>query len=63
MLAVLGGRILDPEVLPRVELVPQTHPVPSGAGTLLLCRLLDWLPDEGTVLTLAEAAARGPCLS
>ncbi|MFJ6050469.1 SIP domain-containing protein [Streptomyces sp. NPDC092307] len=57
VLGVLGGEILDPEVLPRVELVAQTHPVPSGAGTLLLCRLLEWLPDEDAVLTLAEAAA------
>ncbi|MGZ9928656.1 SIP domain-containing protein [Streptomyces sp. NC-S4] len=60
VLGVLGGQILDPEVLPRVELVPQTHPVPSGAGTLLLCRLLEWLPDEDAVLTLAEAAAALP---
>ncbi|MFD7784121.1 SIP domain-containing protein [Streptomyces nojiriensis] len=60
VLGVLGGQILDPEVLPRVELVPQTHPVPSGAGTLLLCRLLEWLPDEDAVLTLSEAAAALP---
>ncbi|WP_030771755.1 MULTISPECIES: siderophore-interacting protein [unclassified Streptomyces] len=60
VLGVLGGEILDPEVLPRVELVAQTHPVPSGAGTLLLCRLLEWLPDEDAVLTLAEAAAALP---
>ncbi|MEY2230315.1 MULTISPECIES: siderophore-interacting protein [Streptomyces] len=60
VLGVLGGQILDPEVLPRVELVAQTHPVPSGAGTLLLCRLLEWLPDEDAVLTLTEAAAAIP---
>ncbi|MFE5556850.1 siderophore-interacting protein [Streptomyces sp. NPDC056544] len=60
VLDVVGGQILDPEVLPRVELVAQTHPVPSGAGTLLLCRLLEWLPDEDAVLTLAEAAAALP---
>ncbi|MFG2977145.1 SIP domain-containing protein [Streptomyces sp. NPDC048331] len=60
VLGVLGGQIIDPEVLPRVELVAQTHPVPSGAGTLLLCRLLEWLPDEDAVLTLTEAAASLP---
>ncbi|WP_033225289.1 siderophore-interacting protein [Streptomyces virginiae] len=60
VLDVVGGQILDPEVLPRVELVAQTHPVPSGAGTLLLCRLLEWLPDEDAVLTLTEAAAAIP---
>ncbi|MCX5276528.1 siderophore-interacting protein [Streptomyces virginiae] len=60
VLDVVGGQILDPEVLPRVELVAQTHPVPSGTGTLLLCRLLEWLPDEDAVLTLTEAAAAIP---
>ncbi|MFF5486200.1 SIP domain-containing protein [Streptomyces virginiae] len=60
VLDVVAGQILDPEVLPRVELVAQTHPVPSGAGTLLLCRLLEWLPDEDAVLTLTEAAATIP---
>ncbi|MFD4738757.1 SIP domain-containing protein [Streptomyces virginiae] len=60
VLDVVGGQILDPEVLPRVELVAQTHPVPSGAGTLLLCRLLEWLPDEDAVLTLTEASAAIP---
>ncbi|MGW6985375.1 SIP domain-containing protein [Streptomyces sp. NPDC054932] len=60
VLGVVGGQILDPEVLPRVELVAQSHPVPSGAGTLLLCRLLEWLPDEDAVLTLTEAAAALP---
>ncbi|MER5872744.1 siderophore-interacting protein [Streptomyces sp. NPDC002044] len=60
VLGVLGGEILDPEVLPRVELVPQSHPLPSGAGTLLLCRLLEWLADEDAVLTLSEAAASLP---
>ncbi|WP_374777614.1 methyltransferase [Streptomyces sp. NBC_01310] len=60
VLGVLGGQILDPEALPRVELVPQSHPVPSGARTLLLCRLLEWLPDEDAVLTLTEAAAALP---
>ncbi|MCX4718887.1 SIP domain-containing protein [Streptomyces virginiae] len=60
VLDVVGGQILDPEVLPRVELVAQTHPVPSGAGALLLCRLLEWLPDEDAVLTLTEAAAAIP---
>ncbi|MFG2989443.1 hypothetical protein ACGFZK_09180 [Streptomyces sp. NPDC048257] len=57
VLGVLGGRIGDPEVLPRVEPVAQTHPVPSGAQTLLPCRLLEWLPDEDAVLALSEAAA------
>ncbi|MFE5519710.1 SIP domain-containing protein [Streptomyces virginiae] len=60
VLDVVGGQILDPEVLPRVELVAQTHPVPSGTRTLLLCRLLEWLPDEDAVLTLTEAAAAIP---
>ncbi|WP_327260496.1 SIP domain-containing protein [Streptomyces sp. NBC_01232] len=60
VLDVLGEQILDPEVLPRVELVAQTRPVPSGARTLLLCRLLEWLPDEDAVLTLTEAAATLP---
>ncbi|MFJ7591204.1 methyltransferase [Streptomyces sp. NPDC097617] len=60
VLDVLGEQILDPEVLPRVELVAQTRPVPSDAGTLLLCRLLEWLPDEDAVLTLTEAAAALP---
>ncbi|WP_030386619.1 siderophore-interacting protein [Streptomyces sp. NRRL S-241] len=60
VLDVLGEQILDPEALPRVELVAQTHPVPSGARTLLLCRLLEWLPDEDAVLTLTEAAATLP---
>ncbi|MFF4262487.1 SIP domain-containing protein [Streptomyces virginiae] len=60
VLDVVAGQILDPEALPRVELVAQTHPVPSGAGTLLLCRLLEWLPDEDAVLTLTEAAATIP---
>ncbi|MEU7601354.1 methyltransferase [Streptomyces sp. NPDC041003] len=56
VLGVLGGQILDPEALPRVELVAQSHPVPSGAGTLLL----EWLPDEDAVLSLSEAAAALP---
>lgn len=60
VLGVLGGEVRDPEVLPRVELVPQSHPLPSGAGTLLLCRLLEWLADEDAVLTLSEAAAALP---
>ncbi|MFJ3963269.1 hypothetical protein [Streptomyces sp. NPDC090036] len=43
-----------------MELVAQTRPVPSGARTLLLCRLLEWLPDEDAVLSLTEAAATLP---
>jgi NADPH-dependent ferric siderophore reductase len=59
-LKVLGGEVLDTDVLPRVELVAQSAPVPSGGGTVLVSHLLDWLPDEDAVLALSEAAAALP---
>ncbi|MFE6778620.1 SIP domain-containing protein [Streptomyces sp. NPDC057702] len=55
-LAVLAERVLDADVLPRVELVAHTAAVPPGARTLLLCRHLERLPAEDAVLTLREAA-------
>ncbi|MFI6638563.1 SIP domain-containing protein [Streptomyces sp. NPDC050504] len=59
-LDVLGGQVLDADVLPRVELVPHTEPVPPGAETLLLCRFLERLPADDAVFTLREAALSLP---
>ncbi|MER0245364.1 siderophore-interacting protein [Streptomyces sp. HSW2009] len=59
-LAVVGERVLDADVLPRVDLLPHTGPVPPGAETLLLCRLLERLPAADAVLTLRDAAAGLP---
>ncbi|MFT2019299.1 SIP domain-containing protein [Streptomyces sp. 796.1] len=56
-LAVVGERVLDADVLPRVELLPHAGPVPPGAQALLLCRLLERLPAADAVLTLRDAAA------
>ncbi|MFF2021657.1 SIP domain-containing protein [Streptomyces sp. NPDC058171] len=55
-LRVLREQVLDTDALPRIDLVPQTGPVPGGSDTVLLSRLLDWLPDEDAVHALREAA-------
>ncbi|MGW7106031.1 SIP domain-containing protein [Streptomyces xanthophaeus] len=59
-LAALRERVLDPDVLPRVELLGRAGPVPPGDETVLLCRLLDLLPDEDAVLVLRESGAALP---
>ncbi|MGX2993783.1 SIP domain-containing protein [Streptomyces sp. JNUCC 64] len=56
-LRVLRERVLDTDTLDRVDLVPGTGPVPGGGDTVLLSRLLDWMPDEDAVQALREAAA------
>lgn len=58
VLRVLREEILDTDVLPHVELVPQTGAAPAaGTRTLLMCRQLAWLADEDAALLLAETAA------
>ncbi|MEO3976452.1 siderophore-interacting protein [Streptomyces sp. CAU 1734] len=59
-LRALEEGILDTDVLPRVELVPQSGPVPRGGARVLVSHLLDWLPDEDAVLALAETAGALP---
>ncbi|MER5778335.1 siderophore-interacting protein [Streptomyces sp. NPDC002039] len=59
-LRVVREQVLDADVLPRVDLLARSGPVPPGDGTVLLCRLLELLPDEDAVLTLAETAAALP---
>ncbi|MFD5551778.1 SIP domain-containing protein [Streptomyces goshikiensis] len=59
-LGVVRERVLDTEVLPRVELLAVTGTVPPGDRTVLLCRLLELLPEEDAVLALAETAAALP---
>ncbi|MFJ3876973.1 SIP domain-containing protein [Streptomyces sp. NPDC090077] len=56
-LRTVADRVLDSAVRDLVELVPTSGPVPAGAGTVLLCRLLEQLPDEDAVLALRENAA------
>ncbi|MFJ9074841.1 hypothetical protein ACIRO3_06240 [Streptomyces sp. NPDC102278] len=56
-LRVVRERALDADVLLRVDLLACTGPVPPGDGTVLLCRLLELLPDEDAVLPLMETAA------
>ncbi|MFD0265324.1 methyltransferase [Streptomyces sp. NPDC127106] len=57
VLRMLADRVLETDVLPRVELVPSTGAVPPADRTVLLCKLLDQLPDEDAVLALRENAA------
>ncbi|MFC8724643.1 SIP domain-containing protein [Streptomyces bacillaris] len=59
-LRVLDERILDTDVSPSVELIPQTGPVPHGGSTVLVSRLLERLADEDAVLALTEASAGLP---
>ncbi|MET9606980.1 siderophore-interacting protein [Streptomyces sp. NPDC006512] len=59
-LRVLGERVLDADVLPRVELLGTSGPVPPGDETVLLCRLLDLLPDADAALVLRESGAALP---
>ncbi|MEV4891943.1 siderophore-interacting protein [Nonomuraea sp. NPDC055795] len=60
-LGVLRERILDADVLERVELVPALEPVPPGGDdTVLLAHALTWLSDEDAQLVLAETAKRLP---
>ncbi|MET9148260.1 SIP domain-containing protein [Streptomyces sp. NPDC004042] len=56
-LRVLREELLDTDVLPRVELVPRASGAPEGAETLLMCRQLEWLPDDDAVQVLTEAGA------
>ncbi|MFE3677337.1 SIP domain-containing protein [Streptomyces sp. NBUL23] len=53
-------QVLDSDVAPRVEPIPQTGPVPHGGSTVLVSRLLERLADEDAVLALTEAAAALP---
>ncbi|MFF2214274.1 SIP domain-containing protein [Streptomyces antibioticus] len=57
VLRTVADGVLDSAVLPRVELVARTGPVPSGAETVLLCKALDVCADDDAVLTLRENAA------
>ncbi|MEW1612875.1 MULTISPECIES: methyltransferase [unclassified Streptomyces] len=59
-LRVLDEQILDTDVCPNVELIPQTGPVPHGGSTVLVSRLLERLADEDAVLALTEAATALP---
>ncbi|GAA0940110.1 siderophore-interacting protein [Nonomuraea longicatena] len=60
-LGVLRERILDADVLPRVELLATTGQAPPGGDdTVLLAHALTWLPDEDAELLLAETAGRLP---
>ncbi|WP_051892699.1 methyltransferase [Streptomyces erythrochromogenes] len=59
-LRTVADRVLDSAVLDRVQLVPTSGPVPAGDRTVLLCRLLEQLPDEDAVLALRENAAAVP---
>ncbi|MCM2387955.1 SIP domain-containing protein [Streptomyces albipurpureus] len=56
-LRLLKEQILDTDVLPRVDLVPQSGQVPRGGDTVLVSHLLDRLPDDDAVQMLTEAAA------
>ncbi|MFD9910125.1 SIP domain-containing protein [Streptomyces sp. NPDC059063] len=54
---VVEEEILDADVLPRVEVLPQLERCPRGdGGLLLLARFLDRLSDDEAVGALAEAA-------
>ncbi|MFJ7203689.1 SIP domain-containing protein [Streptomyces sp. NPDC098789] len=57
VLRTVADRVLETDVLPRVELVPCGGAVPDGDRTVLLCRLLEQLPDDDAVLALRENAA------
>ncbi|MEV6396661.1 SIP domain-containing protein [Streptomyces sp. NPDC051907] len=58
VLRTLKEQVVDTDVLPHVELVPQSGPVPpGGADTVLMSRLLEWLPDDDAVHVLRETAA------
>ena len=58
VLRALREEILDTDVLPHVELVPQTGAAPApGTRTLLMCRQLAWLGNEDAAHLLAETAA------
>lgn len=57
VLRTVADRVLETDVLPRVELVPCGGAVPAGDPAVLLVKLLDQLPDEDAVLTLRENAA------
>ncbi|MEU8778360.1 siderophore-interacting protein [Streptomyces sp. NPDC048606] len=59
-LGVVRERVLHTEVLPRVELLPTTGTVPPGDRAVLLCRLLELLPEEDAVLALRESALALP---
>ncbi|MFD5624192.1 methyltransferase, partial [Streptomyces yangpuensis] len=59
-LRTVAERVLESAVRDRVELVPTGGPVPSGDRIVLLCRLLEQLPDEDAVLALRENAAAVP---
>ncbi|MCK8678257.1 siderophore-interacting protein [Streptomyces lichenis] len=60
-LRAVKDRILDTDVLPKVELTPATGPVPARPDSvLLISRLLEQLADEDAVQVLAEAGAALP---
>ncbi|MEU6312987.1 siderophore-interacting protein [Streptomyces sp. NPDC047014] len=56
-LRTVADRVLETAVRDRVRLLPTSGPVPAGDRTVLLCRLLEQLPDEDAVLALRENAA------
>ncbi|MEU6709488.1 siderophore-interacting protein [Streptomyces wuyuanensis] len=61
VLRALEEQILDTDVVAAVELVPQSGPVPpAGGDTVLMSRLLEWLPDDDAVQVLTETAATLP---
>ncbi|MFF9431288.1 SIP domain-containing protein [Streptomyces sp. NPDC014746] len=57
VLRVLRTAIIDEDLLPRIDLIPGSGPVPAGTRTLLMSRELEWLADEDAEHTLAEAAS------
>ncbi|MEV7168485.1 siderophore-interacting protein [Streptomyces sp. NPDC093224] len=56
-LRTVADRVLETAVRDRVRLLPTGGAVPAGDRTVLLCRLLEQLPDEDAVLALRENAA------
>lgn len=61
VLRVLREETLGTDVLPHVELVPQTGADPAaGVRTLLMCRQLAWPADEDAEHLLAGTAAALP---
>ncbi|WP_067480299.1 siderophore-interacting protein [Actinomadura hibisca] len=60
-LRLIRETILSPEILPRLDLLPQTDQAPpEGDTTYLLANALPWLPDEDAIHLLATTAARLP---
>ncbi|MYU23200.1 siderophore-interacting protein [Streptomyces sp. SID8352] len=57
VLRVLRDEILDTDILPRVELTADGAGRSGEERPHLMCRRLEWLPDEDAAHVLGEAAA------